>query len=556
MDEKTRILLVEDNPADARLFCELLSEVPRRPFEVSVAGTLREGVASSPGHHVILLDLSLPDALGLETVSRMASAAPAVPIIVLTGNTDDEVALDAALVGADDYLLKRDITPSLLARTILYAIERRRSAENARRVLALEIARAENVRAAERARFLADLSAAFATKLDLDEVVRTACAYVVPELGDYCVLDLARQNGGFERVAAHASSEHLSANARRLMPFAPYHPGSPIGRAIAERRSIEVPDITAAAAEIATSARHLEVITALDARSALVLPLLARDRVVGALTLLLRADRELDDNRRALADEVARRTAIAVDNALLYRATQRALSAREELVAVVSHDLRNPLSVFSLALQQIRLAAESDRPAPLSVIERAARSVKNMERLITDLLDVASIDAGTFAVRRSRVDLVALLREAVDENAALAAEREVRVEAKLCREAYIDCDRDRLMQVVANLLGNALKFTPPGGAVVVACAQRSSSVEVSVSDTGPGIAPANLPYVFDRFYQSDRKRGGVGLGLAIAKGIIDAHGGSIGVESQPGNGARFFFVLPARFSAETVQTTA
>ena len=130
------------------------------------------------------------------------------------------------------------------------------------------------------------------------------------------------------------------------------------------------------------------------------------------------------------------------------------------------------------------------------------------------------------------------------------------MEAHCCGHAEVEGDRDRLMQVIANLLGNALKFTPPGGSIVIACVERASSIEVSVSDTGPGIATTHLPHVFDRFYQSDRKRGGVGLGLAIAKGIIDAHGGSIGVESEPGRGARFYFELPARLSAESVQTTA
>jgi signal transduction histidine kinase/DNA-binding NarL/FixJ family response regulator len=509
-EERARVLLVEDNAADARLMREVLSEVPRPRFAVTGAGTLAEAVTVVAGHDVVLLDLSLPDAFGSSTISRMVEAAKDVPVIVLTGNTDSEVSNQAVSLGADDYLLKSEITPSLLARTIQYTIERRRGIEKSRRMLALEIARAESQRAAERARFLSDVSAAFATTLDLDQVVASVCRAVVPVLADHCNVHLV--GGG-------------------------NHDGAVAG-AIRERRTIELPE----AATFDDRARQD------GSGTALVLPLVAHDRSVGALVLVSRRHDWFDDDRRVLAEEVARRTAVAIDNALLHAAVQRALDARDEMLAVVSHDLRNPLSLLSLTLRLIRGSVEKGTLPALDLIARGSRAIGRMERLINDLLDVARIDAGTLAVAKAPIDLGAVARDAVEQNGALAAEKKIRIDTQIEGEAITEGDRDRLMQVITNLLGNAIKFTPEGGRIAVSCARRSSAVEVRVADSGPGIPPESLPHVFDRFYQSSgrakARAEGVGLGLTIAKGIVDAHGGRIGVESQPGSGADFWFELP------------
>jgi signal transduction histidine kinase len=168
-----------------------------------------------------------------------------------------------------------------------------------------------------------------------------------------------------------------------------------------------------------------------------------------------------------------------------------------------------------------------------------------MERLINDLLDVARIDAGTFAVDKTPTDLPALLRDAVEQHSPLASEKAIRLHVVAPEGLEIEVDRHRLMQVMANLVGNAIKFTPEGGAITVSCARGDFAARVVVADSGPGIPVESLPHVFDRFYQSDARSGGAGLGLTIAKGIIVAHGGNIGVDSQPGQGARFWFDLPA-----------
>lgn len=547
-ESKTRVLLVEDSAPDARLLRELLAEVPRQPFRVSVSGTLAEAIAAVADNDAVLLDLSLPDAHGLSTISRMVEAAGPAPVIVLTGNTDDDVAVQAVSLGADDYLLKSEITPSLVARTILYAIERRRGIEKTRQVLALEIARAESQRTAERARTLGDLSETFATKPDLDGIIETVSRCLVPDLADYCIVDLAKTDQELERARVHAGSAELVAPAQGLQPFTPRHHTHPIVRAMKERRAIFIPDVPAALDEMAVDEAHRDAVAALGANAALVLPLVARDRVAGALTLVLRRGRSLDGDHRVLAEEIARRAAVAIDNALLYRAMQRALRARDEMMAIVSHDLRNPLSVLALTLQVIRRDVEERCVPSPELISKGTRAIKRMERLVNDLLDVACIDAGTLVMRPAQLDLAAVLAESIEQNTPLAATKRIAICTRFDGDAGVEADRDRLLQAVANLLGNAIKFTPNGGTIEVSCIRRAGAVRVSIVDSGPGIAPESLPRVFERFYQLDKRREGVGLGLTIAKGIIAEHGGTIGVESEPGKGACFWFELPARSS--------
>ncbi|MDB4985062.1 MAG: sensor signal transduction histidine kinase [Myxococcaceae bacterium] len=535
---QTRVLLVEDNAADARLMRELLAEVPRQPFVVTVAGTLRDAILGLGDHDIVLLDLSLPDAHGVGTISRVVDVRNAPPVVVLTGNTDDEVALKAVSLGADDYLLKSEITPSLIARTILYAIERRRGIAQAQQMLALEIARAESVRSAERARFLGDLSAGFATTLAFDEVVHLATRQLVPALADYCSLDVRAANDAFERVGAHAVDESIGAAVRTLSSLSLSLEHSEIRVAAEQRRVVEISDISCGGdADVVPSLRTLGV------RPALLLPLLVRGRVLGVLTLVLERDGLLDDERRALAEEASRRTALALDNALLYRATQRALGARDEMLAIVSHDLRNPLSIMTLALRSLQRALDTGALPRRELIGRGMRAIVRMERLINDLLDVACMDAGEFVVSLAPLDVNSVLREAVDQNSALALEKKIELACDLEGAAYAQGDRDRLMQVVINLLGNAIKFTPSGGAIMVRCTQGPTSLIVSVEDSGPGIREDIIPHIFDRYYRSGAKRG-VGLGLTIAKGIVEAHHGTIGVESEPERGARFWFELP------------
>jgi PAS domain S-box-containing protein len=231
----------------------------------------------------------------------------------------------------------------------------------------------------------------------------------------------------------------------------------------------------------------------------------------------------------------------------LLEAARRAARMRDEVLGVVSHDLRNPLSVVRMCISSLL----DDPPPPIGTARELVREMSNsvdwMERLIQDLLDVASIEAGRLRLDRQILDATASFDEAASLARSLADRSGLEVRAT--RPATLPsvlADPDRVLQVFANLVGNAVKFTPRGGSISLSAATADHYVQFSVSDTGPGIDEMERDRLFDRYWQAQRlgRRGGAGLGLAIAHGIVDAHGGEIRVESQPGKGSIFTFTLP------------
>jgi PAS domain S-box-containing protein len=238
---------------------------------------------------------------------------------------------------------------------------------------------------------------------------------------------------------------------------------------------------------------------------------------------------------------------VEMDNVRLVGEAQEAVRAREDLLAIVSHDLRNPLGVV-LASTSLLLKAN----LPPDKQERARRQVEaiqragnRMNRLIRDLLDFASIQAGRLSVSVRPQDVAAMVAEVLEVTEPLAAAKSLRLVSEVAPGLAIRCDHDRVIQLFSNLIGNAIKFTPEGGTITVRASAEPDVVRFAVVDTGPGISAAELPYVFDRYYQAQRKnRDGIGLGLSIARGIVEAHSGRIWVESEEGKGCTFFFTLP------------
>lgn len=225
---------------------------------------------------------------------------------------------------------------------------------------------------------------------------------------------------------------------------------------------------------------------------------------------------------------------------------EQASRTRDEVLAVVAHDLRNPLNVVltcSTFLQEFMAGMEPRAGQQLQLIQRAAGQ---MNRLIQDLLEVAGMEAGLISVELREEAVAPLLRSACLAMQNVAAAKQVELSCVL-EEALpsVRADRDRIDQVLANLIGNAVRFTPEGGRIRVSARRDHEHVRFSVEDSGAGIAAADLPHVFDRFWQAKRSRqGGAGLGLAIARGIVTTHGGEMWAESEPGDGSKFFFTLP------------
>jgi signal transduction histidine kinase len=224
---------------------------------------------------------------------------------------------------------------------------------------------------------------------------------------------------------------------------------------------------------------------------------------------------------------------------------EAAVATREELLAIVSHDLRNPLGsiVFSAALlQRTTIDGEAGERVHKSA-QTILRCADRMTRLIADLLDLAQIQAGKLAVEQTPQDVEGLIRDCVDMLRPLAATKDLKGMASA--GLHVRCDRERVLQILSNLVGNAIKFTPEGGSICVEARSVGDEGWFSVRDTGQGIPEDELPHVFDRFWQGRKKsHAGIGLGLSIVKGLVEAHGGRLWVESKLGAGTTFFFTLP------------
>jgi len=294
----------------------------------------------------------------------------------------------------------------------------------------------------------------------------------------------------------------------------------------------------------------------LGVRSMLVVPLTLGERSFGALTLLaLNGRPAYGPEARLLAEKFASHASLALENARLYREARRATEGRDQVLGVVSHDLRNPISAIAMCASALRDSWPGDAGERENLLTTIVQSTDWMNRLIQDLLDVASIEAGRLSLERHRESASSIVDKALRMFEVEASGRRIQLTSELSPELPIlNVDASRIVQVLGNLLRNALKFTPDGGRITVRAALRGGSVVFAVADNGPGIPVADQPRVFDRYWHSRRSanKRGTGLGLSIAKGIIEAHGGRMWLESTPGHGSTFFFSIPAESASSAV----
>jgi signal transduction histidine kinase len=257
-------------------------------------------------------------------------------------------------------------------------------------------------------------------------------------------------------------------------------------------------------------------------------------------------DRRYAPEDLVLVEELARRAALAVENARLFHEAQRATRARDEMLGVVAHDLRNPLNTIVMGASTILELLPETSPLLRNHAQIVRRAADRMNRLIQDLLDVKRVEAGRLVVDPRPVTVALLVDEALEMLRPLAAAASLELLTDVAPDLpRVRADSGRMLQVFSNLVGNAIKFTPPGGRITIGVTRIDPEVRLEIADTGPGIPAEQLPHVFGQFWQGHRgDRRGIGLGLAIAKGIVEAHGGRIWVESQIGEGSRFYFTLP------------
>jgi signal transduction histidine kinase len=310
-------------------------------------------------------------------------------------------------------------------------------------------------------------------------------------------------------------------------------------------------------ASFSQSEEHLRVVRAIDPKSAMAVPLLAHGGLVGVISFVSCSTNRLYGQADIrVAEELARRAALSIENARLFSEAQSAIKTREDVLAVVSHDLRNPLSNIQVVVNLLRRFERIDEKKAREFVDIVQRSTDEMQALISDLLDFAGIQSGTFSVVASEHGLSHVVMPVIDRLRALAEAKRQTLEVDLppsLPEVVVDVHR--IGQVLSNLIGNAIKFTSQEGAIRVSARQRDHQIVVSVTDTGPGIPQEHLQKIFDRFWQvPGTKYKGSGLGLSIAKGIVQAHGGAIWAESEFGKGSSFFFTLPLA-DADTTNAT-
>jgi PAS domain S-box-containing protein len=393
----------------------------------------------------------------------------------------------------------------------------------------------ERKRVEKEQQFLAEAGALLASSLDYEQTLATVAQLVVRDFADWCIVEVMEEHEQLQRLKV-VSADPTKAALSTQFEQVPIDRDRPyLLRPVLETKHfLLIEHVSSEHLEsVAQGPDHLQLLRAVAPRSLMALPLLIRGELVGILAFISSTTfRTYGPSDLRLAEVLADRAAVAIENARLYRASVQATKLRDQVLGVVAHDLRNPLSTILTQVWALkRPGPEPERRSqkPMEVIERRA---KRMNRLIQDLLDVALMEAGQLTIERAQLSAGGLVVEAVDMQRPLASSSslELRVEVDPDVPDVLG-DRDRLLQVFENLIGNAIKFTKAGGRITAGAASRNDEVVFWVADTGCGIASENLPRVFDRFWQATRA-------------------GRIWVESTTGRGSTFFFAIPTVSAAQ------
>jgi signal transduction histidine kinase len=438
--------------------------------------------------------------------------------------------------------------------------ERRRAEEDTRRLIRARAARSAAELSARRFRFLAEATAVLSSSLDYERTLAALARLCVSEIADWALVYIVDDDGQVHRLeVAHRdpAKVELVGELRDL----PIEPGGshPVLGVLKSGRPLLVRDVDAdRLAEVAQAPRHLELLQELGARSFMLVPLIARGRSLGAIGLVCtRADSQFDDQDLALAENLASRAALAVDNARLYGEAQEATRTKTDLLTVISHDLRTPLnSIIGYAELLIMGVPEPLSESTRERVERMRAGAQHLLHLINQLLALSRLDAGREEVRPEELDVADLVREVAVVVEPLALERSLGFVIDLPdHRLTLRTDEGKLRQVLVNLAANAIKFTERGEVRVQVEASASGGAKIHVADTGPGIAEEHRERIFEPFWQVDAgqrgNQGGTGLGLSVVSRLVELLGGRISVKSRLGEGSTFTVTLPAAIGEET-----
>jgi signal transduction histidine kinase len=541
MKEKTgRVLLIEDNLGDARLLAEVLRDVPGKPFELVHADLVSSALERLNHEHfeAILLDLSLPDGQGFGVLRRLLDVAPSIPVLVLTGLKDEEMALNALSAGAQDYLVKGSHDGDFISRSIRYAIQRKELLE--------------------RTRALRDIDQAITSTLDIQEIF-TALLGKTGALFPFsaaCVQKLNPDSGALEFVALNGMHEKELQTYDWDQLSAALQPNTPLALK-----------------------RHSQSNEAGAWDQAVALPVKLKERIWGYLCFFSNKQREFSAEELEFLSALAAQVAVAIHNAELYAGTvelaedlRRSNKVKDDFLSIMSHELRTPLNIVMNCAEIMRTGIVGEiNTEQADILDRLMTQAKNQLTLVNGILHATRMETEQLTACLSTVDVKKFLENLRSDYAISFSKENVELRWNLEGDLPVaSLDRDKLRHILENLINNAIKFTEAGLITVSArllsgihlskAANQSSWLELQVSDTGVGMPADSLELIFEKFCQLDttstRLHGGVGIGLYLVNRFATVLGGDVSVKSQLGKGSTFTVTIPCNPAASVPQQDA
>jgi signal transduction histidine kinase len=538
--DKANILVVDDLQEKHVVFRTILDELGQNVVSARSGKEALRYILEME-FAVILLDVNMPDIDGLETASliRQYKKSAQTPIVFITAYVDELQAKRGYALGAVDYI-PSPVVPEVLRSKVRVFVELFRMNRQLK-LQAVEreaLARSEAARAAaedaiHRADYLSEASQLLSRSLDMDQTVSALLDVSVPMLGEQAMLVLVDSESEITRVAVHPSGSHSK------LESLPMALRDALSHALKERRF-----------ELWQE----------DSEAAGIFPLLSSERACGAL-VLRGSPQQFDAARVALAREIVSRASIAMENARLYAAVQEADRRKNEFLAMLAHELRNPLAPIRNAVHIMR-GHDVAQPTMNWARDVISRQADHMGRLIDDLLDVSRIVQGKVVVKPEKLSLATLIEQSVESSAPRIAAHGQHLSVELPTEPIVlDGDGVRLAQVLSNLVNNATKFSSQGARISLSASYADGEVKISVKDEGSGIDPAFLPHIFELFAQADqsldRSQGGLGIGLTLVKHLVELHGGRVEAQSEGvGCGTEVTVHLPAQQACGTATPVA
>ena len=565
--DRANILIVDDRPDKLLVYKTLLEELGQNLYTASSGDDALRQVLERE-FALILLDVNMPGMDGLETAAliRKRRKSAHTPIILVTADYGDEPRMTKAYsFGAVDYIASPVIPEVLRAKVkvfvelFLLAEQAKRQAQERIALVEEKAAREAAERATRRLAFLAEASRALASSLDLQATLREFSRLMVPHFADVAIVTLVSAEGHPERhemAWAGNDPEHplLSASVAGL--------GDPVLDEVVARvvRSGNAERLESS--RDAAGGSRVALPRGLSVHTLMFVPLLVRARMLGVLTLGLDApSREFDVDALATISELASRGATALDNALLFRKIQEEDQRKNEFLAMLAHELRNPLAPISNAVHILRVS-EDDAGKLAWARELIARQLKQLVRLVDDLLDVSRITRGKIELKVEAIDVAQVVAAAIETSRPnIDAQRHTLSVHVPDEPLRVLGDFARVAQILSNLINNAAKYTPKGGRISLSAAREDGEIAFRVRDSGIGIPAEYLSTIFDPFTQVDRtlarSHGGLGIGLTLVRRLVEMQGGSVAVRSEGRNrGSEFIVRLPQTHAAAATITTA